>query len=141
MQVCSFIPFVGFVDVATILPKRTHYHCMCLCEELSWIIALSNDIIGCIIAYYCFRGRKHLRAASGVLASTQKKKKANVNFSAVPQTTMFEAICLLSLYQDRNRLNMRFNKWIRAMTGTRWREIGEKCLTNKQLRERALGQY
>ena len=40
------------------------------------------------------------------------------------------------LSEDRNRFMVCFNKWVRAMTGTRWSEIREKRLTNKQLRER-----
>ena len=39
------------------------------------------------------------------------------------------------LSEDCNQLNICFKKWIRAMTWTRWREIREKHLTNKQLRE------
>ena len=40
------------------------------------------------------------------------------------------------LSEDRNRLNVCFNKWVRAMTGTKWSDIREKRITNKQLRER-----
>ena len=42
----------------------------------------------------------------------------------------------LLLSEDRNRLNVFFNKWVRAMVGTRWNGIREKRLTKKQLRER-----
>ena len=40
------------------------------------------------------------------------------------------------LSEDRNRLTACFNKWVRAMTGAKWSDIREKCLTNKQLCER-----
>ena len=39
------------------------------------------------------------------------------------------------LSNDRNRLKVCFNKWLRSMTGTKWSDIREKRLTNKQLHE------
>ena len=39
------------------------------------------------------------------------------------------------LLEDRNRLKVCFNKWIRIMTGTNWKDVREKHLTNKQLRQ------
>ena len=38
--------------------------------------------------------------------------------------------------EDPNRPNVCFNKWVRATTGTKWSDIREKRLTNKQLSER-----
>ena len=40
------------------------------------------------------------------------------------------------LSEDGNRIKVCLNKWVKVMTGTRWNEIREKCLTNKQLRKR-----
>ena len=39
------------------------------------------------------------------------------------------------LSEDSNRLTVCFNKWVRAIKGTRLSDIREKHLTNKQLRE------
>ena len=38
--------------------------------------------------------------------------------------------------QQHQRLESCFNKWIRAMTGTRWKEIRENRISNKFLREK-----
>jgi len=38
--------------------------------------------------------------------------------------------------QHQNRLNSCYNKRIRAMTGTKWKEVREKRITNKSLREK-----
>jgi len=38
--------------------------------------------------------------------------------------------------QHQNRLNSCYNKWIRAMTGTKWKEVREHRITNKSLREK-----
>ena len=40
------------------------------------------------------------------------------------------------LFVDPNRLNVCFNKWVRIMTGTKWRDIREKRITKKQIHER-----
>ena len=37
--------------------------------------------------------------------------------------------------KHRDRLNSCYNKWIRAMTGTKWKEIRENRISNKSLRE------
>ena len=46
----------------------------------------------------------------------------------------YETWALLS--EGRNQLNVCFNKWVRARTGTKWSHIREKHLTNKQLHKR-----
>jgi len=38
--------------------------------------------------------------------------------------------------KHRDRLNSCYNEWIRAMTGTKWKEIRESRISNKSLREK-----
>ena len=73
-------------------------------------------------------------AHSAPVSSAMENNSALLSIAVNLLLWVCETWALLS--EDCNQLNVCFNKWVRAMTGTKWSEIREKCLTNKQLCER-----